>query len=175
MLLLLVQYGIDFMANCKICYKPLGLYKSNNQVYCSDDCYAIAKKTKDRITSQRKVLENILNGRICKRCKKRVHEKGMRYYCASCRKDMEPKPKIKKQKTNEPVKKVEMCERCKKKPKWSDNEKTKYCLECKETVHLKQSRETAKKLQEERDKKAKEDKGGKKQIDPKWLSRGLKK
>lgn len=158
--------------NCRICDKELSLYRHNRQIYCGSDCYSIAKKTKDRINAQNLVLQKIKNGKICKRCKKRVHEKGMRYYCVSCRKDMQPEPKKVKEKTEKPVKKIEMCEKCKKKPKWSANEKTKYCLDCKKAVHLEQSRQKAKELQKERDKKPKEDKFGKKSIDPKWLTRG---
>lgn len=172
MLSFLVQYGIDSVANCRICYEPLGLYKSNNQVYCSEQCYKIAKQTKARIDVQNRVLKNITEGRVCKRCKKRVHEKGMKKYCTDCRKDMEPKPKIVKK---EETKKEDLCIRCKKKPKWSSNEKTKYCADCKKIVQKKQSVERADALQKKLNNTPKEEKAGKKPVDSKWLSRGLKK
>lgn len=155
-------------ANCSICYKVLSLYRTNNQIYCGDACYAIAKKAKDRITSQNRVFENIKTGRVCKRCKKTVHEKGMKKYCTQCRDTMETKV-VKKKVVKKVKTKRELCIRCKKKPKWSTNDKTKYCADCKKEVAKEQSRAKQKNFTAKRAKETEVlKKTEKNPIDPKW-------
>ena len=72
------------MRNCLICDKKIGIYEANNRVYCGDACYEIAKAAKQRTIKQAIQMDIIREGKICKRCQKRVHEPSMRTYCKPC-------------------------------------------------------------------------------------------
>ena len=79
---------------CLICDKKIGLYEANNRVYCSDACYHIAKAAKQRTIKQAIQMDVIREGKICKRCQKRVHEPSMRTYCKPCGKIMNTRERV---------------------------------------------------------------------------------
>ncbi len=71
--------------NCPVCNDIIYFRTSNNQKLCGKpSCKEIAKQASQRIIRQRKQLEVILEGRVCKRCQQLVHEQGMKKYCKEC-------------------------------------------------------------------------------------------
>lgn len=153
--------------HCKICYNKFDIYEHNRRIYCSDQCYDIAKRTDNRIKKQRLVFQHIKDGKTCKRCLKHVHEKGMREYCTKCRTEFKADNKY------PPKKEIivkNLCEKCHKKPKWSNNSKTKYCLDCKKLVQKEQSRQKTEELKQKllKDRKNNKVVKNEKPIDPKW-------
>ncbi len=148
------------MVNCKICNEPLGLYKTNNQVYCSHACYTVSKVISDRLTKQRIKFKTMLKGKTCKRCGKHVCEPSMRKYCNECKEILNKPSKEKKMKICETV----GCET-------SIPNQKKYCTSCARVRKLKRCRLYEAGKRAERGQEARVVKGVK-PINPMFLVRG---
>ena len=110
------------MNKCHICNKSIVF---GGRIYCSTECRNIAKKAKQRVYSQKKVLARAKEGQECKRCHLTVFETNMKKYCNSCTEILQ----VNSYSTY--VAKPKKFYKCKTCDNPRDRQKT-YCVTCKE-------------------------------------------